>query len=127
MDWTKTTQHSYQMNAAQGPMDLSFQQKNNTHNLVHNLEALKYIQDATSLIAGCCCGLLQFRNMQGFYFFLAQYFAVITAFTIVYNGFNIKRLNAYFISPFSNLIIDNLFREIASFTMAWIFCNCIVS
>lgn len=115
------------MSAAQQAMDLSFQQKNNTYNLVYNLEALKYIQDATSLIAGCCCGLLQFRNMQGFYFFFLQYISVIAAFVLIYNGFNYKRLKAYFVFPFTNLVIDNLFREVASFTMAWIFCNCIVS
>jgi hypothetical protein len=115
------------MNSAQGSIDLTFQQKNNTYNLVYNIEALKYIQDATSLIAGCCCGLLQLRNMQGFYFFLAQYISVTVAFVLIYNGFNYKRLKAYFVSPFTNLVIDNLFREVASFTMAWILCNCIVS
>ncbi|GMM40972.1 ER membrane protein complex subunit 6 [Hanseniaspora uvarum DSM 2768] len=115
------------MNGGQDSMDLQFQQKNNTHNLVYNIEALKYIQDATSLIAGCCCGLLEFRNLAGLYFFLIQYFCVVAAFVVLYNGFNVKKLKAFFIAPFTNLIMDNLFREVASFTMAWILCNCIVS
>lgn len=117
------------MSSPSGPgnFDPSLQYTVNTHNFIHNVDILKYIQDSTSLLTGCCCGLLQLRNYNGFIFFIAQYLVVLVGFVLIYNGFNVKRLKAYYISPVSNLIVDNLFRELASFTMAWIFCNCIVS
>ncbi|KAL6928562.1 hypothetical protein ACO0SA_003305 [Hanseniaspora valbyensis] len=107
--------------------DASLQYTINNQNFIHNIEILKYIQDSTSLLTGCCCGLLQFRNYDGFIFFIIQYLAVLAGFVLIYNGGNLKKLNAYYISPISNLVLDNLFRELASFTMAWILCNCIVS
>lgn len=111
-----------------GPdFDPTLQYTVNNQNYFYNLETLKYIQDATSLLTGCCCGLLQFRNYDGFIFFILQYLAIVCAFVLIYNGANVKRLKAYYVSPLNNLIFDNLFRELASFTMAWIFCNCIVS
>ncbi|XBW36039.1 hypothetical protein QEN19_001614 [Hanseniaspora menglaensis] len=107
--------------------DPSLQYKLNNHNYVHNLETLKYIQDSTSLLTGCCCGILQFRNYDGFIFFILQYLVVVASFVLIYNGSNHKSLKAYYLTPLNNLVVDNLFRELASFTMAWILCNCIVS
>ncbi|KAH3899047.1 related to ER membrane protein complex subunit 6 [Saccharomycodes ludwigii] len=95
-----------------------------TRSIQYNNQKLQYVQDATSLFSGCCCGILQLESLNGFTFFIIQYVSVAILFVIILcKG---GKITNYFLNPIQDLIIENLFRELAGFLMTWTFVYALV-
>ena len=90
----------------------------------HNNKVLQYVQDSTSLMSGCCCGLLQLQSFAGFTFFLIQFLSIGVLFSA---WFCKGQASRYFDSPVQEIFINNVFRGLAGFLMTWTFVYALIA